>query len=356
MLVRTNRKRGVAGRTFSWAGSSSLPVALVAGLLLAWLLGACGAEQLGSESVAEATADAGVDAPADRPSPRLFTVMSVNVGNVADECKTSYGNRICLTEVERAIAESLRLHRPDLVAVQEAFPSRLCNSSVPKDEKKLCHEYQTRTPRESIRRLLGADYTISCEDRNRSECIAVRTDSGKILGCDLGELCYWSTVPEKSTGCDPSFTVSSVVVKLEGAAFTVVNVHGNSKTDACRKQQLARVFEGDTRLIAGVRNLVLGTMSVDPFASGSTGPALEVWNRNVGPGKRFRYHSGTVEKSPPYPTTGVGRVWDHLVSDFALGACVTLGKAPGTAHLITAAAHAKDGIDHFALKCRLFFD
>jgi hypothetical protein len=93
---------------------------------------------------------------------------------------------------------------------------------------------------------------------------------------------------------------------------------------------------------------VAGDFNFDPFRERS--PLTEFWNQHVGPresGSRFYYHSGPAEHQPPYATAFSlfgRRTVDHIVSNFALGSCYTLGEAPQT--------HRIDGgwgMDHRAL-------
>jgi endonuclease/exonuclease/phosphatase family metal-dependent hydrolase len=170
-----------------------------------------------------------------------------------------------------------------------------------------------------------------------------------LWGCSGAAICNGApavkTLPAQAS-CDDGFTASRFKIKLlSGARFDFVNAHlpSGGGGAACRADQLNGVFsESGATLIAGDLNL-------DPYAGTD---ASEVRFRElVGPGAAFKYHSGIAEHDPPHPSAfylSGNSTLDHVVSNFAKGACTTLGVAAGTSRL-----DKGSGTDHRALFCEL---
>jgi endonuclease/exonuclease/phosphatase family metal-dependent hydrolase len=274
-----------------------------------------------------------------------FTVLTANVGNGDPRC-VFQRLKLCRSEVEARLTESLAELRPEVVALQETLPDHLCEGVPPVDNGHVCSEEYAEP---QVRRLLGLDYSIVCEESNFIECIGVRTDVGEILGCELGALCTSSRVVTIAPGCRTHLTVFAATVKVSGRTFDIVNAHPENRSAECRLDSLQQVFEGD--LIREDEALVLGDLNLDPWRGDDV--STEYWNTQVGPSHAFYYHSGPAEQNPPHPTIFYPlfrRTLDHVVSNFLAGSLLTLGEAEGSVRL-----DGGGGTDHRALFGRLTF-
>jgi len=276
-----------------------------------------------------------------------FTVLTANVGNGDPRC-VFQRLKLCRSAVEARLTDSLAELRPEVVALQETLPDHLCEGVPPVNNGHVCSEEHTRP---QVRRLLGPDYSIVCEESNLIECIGVRTDVGEILGCELGGLCMSDRVVTIAPGCRTHLTVFAATVKVRGRTFDIVNAHPENRSAECRLDSLQQVFEGD--MIREEQALVLGDLNLDPWRGDDV--STEYWNKQVGPAEThaFYYHSGPAERVPPHPTIFYPlfrRTLDHVVSNFLAGTMLTLGEAEGTVRL-----DGGGGTDHRALFGRLRF-
>jgi len=285
-------------------------------------------------------------------------VLTANVGNSNWGCREYHFN-LCYSDVRQRINLEIARLQPDIIALQELTDQAQCEEFTEKTPQKECYRFWKKEPPDQARRLVGSDYTIVCDSRNRYECIAVSTSSGVIEGCGVGELCdqkIATDVPQ--AGCDTGFTASSVNAILHGQVITIVNAHLQSTSISCREWSLRQIFEsveGRLPLASGERVLLLGDFNLDPFRSSDASTYL--WCNYVGmpgDGKPFWYHSGPVKRQPPYrtfsgPLIGPSTV-DFSVSNFAYGTSVTLGETETTNRL-----DGGSGMDHRALFGELCF-
>jgi Endonuclease/Exonuclease/phosphatase family len=280
-----------------------------------------------------------------------FSVLTANVGNLSIGCMDVL-NKLCYKDVEERITKSIELLNPEVVALQEVLPPWQCeNIKATTNRNKVCYEKQL-VPQ--VRRLLGNEYTIACNDRNRNqfECIAVKTSVGSIIGCEQGQLCNSARTGIEVDGCDNGFTVSAATVKLRsGFTFDLVNLHPQSTDDKCRARMISLAFEGNGKnkpLIQQDNVLLMGDFNFDPWRDQDK--STETWKSFFAKGwggRDFIYHSGIVEKDPPYYTSFLfyrKRTPDMIVSNFAQGVCKVLGESPDTSRL-----DGGKGTDHRAL-------
>ena len=276
-----------------------------------------------------------------------FTLLSANVGNGDPRCAFQW-LKLCRSDVEARLTASLAELRPEVVALKETLPDHLCEGAPLVDPGNVCGgEYSAP----QVRRLLGPDYTITCDSRNRIECIGVRTDVGEIRGCELGALCTSDRMASITTGCRAHLSVFVATVEVRGVQFDIVNAHPENRSAECRLDSIQQFFEGD--LIEEERALILGDVNLDPWRGDDV--STEYWNTQVGSAEThaFYYHSGPAEQEPPYPTIRSSfftRTLDHVASNFLEGTTLTLGEAPGTMRLDGGA-----GMDHRALHVWLAF-
>jgi len=314
--------------------------------------------------------------PTDPPAGWLpLRILTANIGNLSLGCLDHYNNKLCYTVVETAIAASISRLRPDVVFLQEVLHPSQCEGWIEDDPDKVCYKFGEQVEKYQPRRLLGPEYTIACFARAYPalghplglECIAVRVDAGSIEECSPGELCLDAgRLDRLEDGCDPGFAVASVVAHLRGLRVALVNVHANSRDYRCRVAAIRQIFErqGDIPALASEPySLIAGDFNLDPFAGGpdliefldrtlhgSDDDLIQLWDQYVGAygsGRSYYYHSGPAEYQPPYPTaySVFGRkIVDHVLSNFALGTCITLGEAPGTERI-----DGGWGMDHRAI-------
>lgn len=281
----------------------------------------------------------------ERAESEGFTVLSANVGNSDPRCAFQL-LKLCRSEVESRLASNIAKIRPEVVALQETVPDHLCESAPLVDSGHVCAGVYSEP---QVRRLLGPDYSIVCEESNLIECIGIRTDVGEIVGCELGALCGSDRVASIPPSCRTHLTIFAATVRVRGRTFDMVNAHPENRSAECRLDSLRQVFEGD--LIQQERALILGDLNLDPWLGNDV--STEYWNTQVGPAEAhaFDYHSGPAEHEPPYPTIRYPffvRTLDHVASNFLEGTMITLGEAPGTPRL-----DGGSGTDHRALYGRL---
>jgi endonuclease/exonuclease/phosphatase family metal-dependent hydrolase len=277
-----------------------------------------------------------------------LTVLTVNVGNTAPWC-WPYFVKLCRTSVERRIAANLQVLRPEVVALQETLPSRMCDEVGLNPPGSACAG-SPELPQ--IRRLLGPDYTIVCETRNGFECIAVRTDVGEILGCERGALCDTDRLERQPAGCRESVSIMAATVRVKGHTFDVVNAHAENRDPVCRLAAIRQIFESGG-LVREEKALIMGDLNLDPWREED--PSTRYWRQQVGANgdAGYVYHSGIAERQPPYPTLRYPfftRTYDHVASNFLQGITQVLGESPGTRRL-----DGGRGMDHRAVYGRLSF-
>jgi hypothetical protein len=217
-----------------------------------------------------------------------------------------------------------------------------------RDPKKVCYDEQKEA---QVRRLLGDDYSIECDDSNHFECTAVLITAGEILGCPLGGHCNLARTSPIEAGCKEDFSISAVTVKLRnGVTLDVVNMHPQNFTASCRSQLLRHAFlkEGpEDAILREKKVLLVGDFNLDPWRDDDE--SVIVWQQFFAAGwsgQPLRYLSGITEKDPPHYTFAfiVKRTLDFAVSNFATGQFFVLGESLGTARLDGGA-----GNDHRAL-------
>ncbi len=279
-----------------------------------------------------------------------ITLLSANVGNLDLRCRNVLNN-LCYKDVEQRIADSIKELDPDIVTLQEVLAPWQCENYVEKNPKKICYNKQ-EIPQ--ARRLLGSNYTIVCDDRNHFECTAVKVDFGHIQGCPAGSYCTSGRTNESINGCDNGFSISSVTVisnKLD-IEFDIVNAHPQSTNSECRAKMISQIFNYENpekSLVQKERVILMGDFNLDPWRDSDQ--SIVEWNKLMSTGwsgRQLRYHSGIIEKNPPYPTSFL--LWrrktvDFIVSNFATeGGCAVLGLSPGTIRL-----DGGKGTDHRAI-------
>jgi hypothetical protein len=292
------------------------------------------------------------DHPHIQEAPISFTVITVNVGNSDLRC-LPFILKLCDKDVEDRIAANIQRLKPDVVAIQETLPPYMCEPLYAPYLSSVCRESQ-EVPQ--VRRLLGEDYSIVCETRNGFECIGVRTDAGIIQGCEPGSSCETDRMDIQGEGCRPNVAVMVATVEVNGRVFDLVNAHPESRGAACRKLSIQQIFEdrgSPGALVQEPDVFIVGDLNLDPWVENDV--STRYWNQQVGSPDthEFYYHSGIVERDPPYPSIVFSvfrRTYDHVVSNFLQGTTVTLGMAPGTTRL-----DGGRGMDHLGIYGELFF-
>lgn len=291
-----------------------------------------------------------------------LTVLSANVGN-ADifRCGEPYIYKLCRKKIEKEVAAALAAIKPDIVALQEVFNDDLCEGFTEKNKERVCYGNKDREPHYQVRRLLGDDYTIVCDDRSHFECLGIRKEVGVIPGCEPGGLCLGSALvaapaPES---CDAHPSIFGVDAVVGDVSIRIVDAHPSASILDCRAGQLQGLFEG----YAGappvadpaLNLLIMGDINLTPFTD-YTDSSIDIWRAHVGDGKAFYYLSGPAEHDPPWPTNA-GRAIDHVITNFATGHCVTMGRSSEARRLDgTFGDTDPEGTDHSPLICELRFD
>ncbi len=297
-----------------------------------------------------------------------ISVLAANVGNIDVLRCGGAVYKLCNVDSELAVKTRLRDLRPDVVLLQEVITPTVCARIQDLvDDQHVCHPAHTAVEPEQPRRLLGPDYTITCDDRAGYECIAVHRDVGTLDGCATGSLCRGAAhAVDAVMGCDDGFTITGNTATVRGQRVDLFSAHpqsGNtSANQQCRKAYLDQVLDPNAGLPLRVapRAILGGDLNMDPWRTTSADPEVVTWNTFVTPHnddvtRPWTYHSGAVEHDPPYWSAWlVHRTWDHVISDGYQGRCVTLGAAPDVAPLdFSAGAQDIDLLDHLALWCHL---
>lgn len=312
----------------------------------AFLLGSCFIAGCAPDAAARPTPVV----PPQSTDPTLsqgFTILSANIGNSSLFC---WGNdyKLCRPQVFRQIQANITALNPDIVVLQELLGSWQCNSPDTDNPDHICYQLDRHS---QARALLGEGYTILLNDRNDHEAIGVRTDVGSIQGCPVGGECRSARTAPPIDGCNAGFTVSAGTVLLSnGLEFDIVNMHPQSNKVECRAEMTQQAFDQglETPLIQHENVLILGDFNFDPWRKPDL--SASVWNANLEQGwsgRPFRYHSGVVERDPPYYTFQlllIRRTLDFTVSNFGDGILAVMGKSAGTVRL-----DGGWGMDHKAL-------
>lgn len=337
----------------------------LAGLLLLVLLAPADAAAAGVAAADQTPGEAG-------PERGAVSAVLVNVGNASPHCAPQ-GHKLCLRSVEERVAAGLAETDPDLVALLETLPPRRCERTLTLSPFNVCSR-SDQDPPQAQRLLAHDDYDIVCAERHASDCLAVRSSLGSIVGCEGG---YCGTVSEHTAesvaareGCSSGFESFVTPVELGDTVLHVGVSHANARDVACRNEELTTLFEQADR--DDRESLVLTDANLDPYRQPEE--AAVAWDRFVGEDRPFTLLSGAAEHDPPHFTirpqetaqldpTGrlplnlsldvvrpYGATIDHvLVSDGLGGACTTLGEAPGSERL----EGPRGGLDHRALDCEV---
>jgi len=292
------------------------------------------------------------------PNWQPIRVLTANVGNLSLACRGPYNNKLCRKSVEKAFAKNIQALQPDIVFLQELMHPSQCDNWIETDAEKVCFGNNPQLEPNQARRLLGKNYTILCASRMRPEighpvgmeCIGIHINAGIIEECNPGELCFASNGLDIPAGdCNPEFMIMSTFARVRNFRMRLINGHPHSRNKYCRDDSLRQIFEGQ----GSENSIIAGDFNFDPFRAAGDTP--EIWKKYVGllgSGKPFYYHSGPAEHDPPYPTAYVlfqKKTIDHVISNFALGVCATLGEAPGTQRI-----DGGRGMDHQALLCDMW--
>jgi len=292
-------------------------------------------------------------------------LLTANVGN-ADlmNCGQGYYYKLCLLEWEKPLSQSIAELDPDIVALQEVFDVAWCGQ-MPRelDKRKVCYRFDEREVKHQARRLLGPDYTIVCDARSHFECIGVKTSFASVIGCPRGDICResGSLTHGAPDNCDTKPVVFGIDLEIDENIVRVVNGHPAASGEKCRAEQIRRLFEGYGNVpplaLHNKPSIIMGDMNMDPFRELQDSPDVKIWNKNVGKNKAFYYHSGPAENKDEPFKTAAGKTIDHVISNFAKGACLTLGEAEGTARLdrVESRIIVPESNDHRALFCNLSF-
>lgn len=310
-------------------------------------VGAEGPDQGAADVTAGGDADASDAGPADggpdalEPHPGALMVLSYNVGN-GDGTDPNYPYRMRDQAYEDHVGAQIRAVGAQIVALQEVLPTHYCEAFEESDPDKTCYQHASRG--EVAKRLLGADYSVVCDDRLQFECLGVHRDFGALEGVDLGEMvtegaptealplppCSYVDNSCTEELCDAEATVSSARVQAAWGELRLIHLHLNATgQDAegnfylgtkCREGQFQQVIdmlaaEPDTPTV------VLGDFNFDPDqlfyeAEGA------LWATVVGEGLPLTDHGERDGEGVRVSTiAGLGVAIDHVLTTFAEGTC-----------------------------------
>lgn len=305
-------------------------------------------------------------------------VMTYNIGN-PDQSEPHYPLRLSYQDYEDFIGARIREVAPDVVVLQEVLSNdHICGDFQESDPERTCFDFMNRT--DPVRRILGGDYTIVCDQNLQTECIGVRTGFGGIEGVAITPSlplpsCNWAAGECDPGECDRESTVSAVVVTTSQGNFRLVHLHphaGNFESlfdfdtgEDCRALQFRQAFEGyggEGPLVGTGTTLVLGDWNIDEFFLGNDEEA--VLARNVGCDQRFRLLN-PVERDGFLTATNREADFslDRVALDRGAGECMIYGPAADGSFLqdpldaafdfslLPGGEGSDDRIDHFAVVC-----
>lgn len=306
----------------------------------------------------DAGIESGSDGDAGLPDGIAFRVLSVNVGNL-DEVRGGpcpsypYIGALCSSSQEAILAERIAEIRPDIAVINEVVDARRCTEDTwAGDPNHICTGAPEREPYQQARRLMGEGYTISCDDIQHFDCVAVRTERVTMEGCAEGEQCIdGSETPAHPEACATiggHTSVSRVIARVDGVELVIVIAHPknaiSADQDPCRLAQYQQIFE---QLVDGRPALLAGDFNMDPYRYPELFPSSVYWHTQVGAAQRFTAHNVVLPQ--PTPTfLGVATI-DYVLSDFAVGGCQVLGESADTTRIDAPA----DTMDHRAVVCDL---
>jgi len=323
-------------------------------------------------------------------------VLTYNIGNPNAE-DPDYPLRLKHRVYESYVGAQIRALAPDIVLLQEVLPTTHCDTLDESDPALTCYDPANSAP--PVRRILGPDYSIACDERLHVECIGVRVGFGQIPGVEPGgyvlsgaptpdlpmSSCEWAAGTCSNDYCDYESTVSAVTVQTGYGDLRVVHLHPNAAGSGfdgayngapCRALQLQQVFEGlpdqpDTPLISAHPTILGGDYNMDPVRMTSTYESA-LWDAHVGATGRFTDFTPTDDNGVQYATRrgAFGMAIDHVLADRSSGSCLVFGHDdgfgadPGTVPLDDGFdwTLVPDGqwypgrIDHFAILCNLEID
>jgi endonuclease/exonuclease/phosphatase family metal-dependent hydrolase len=323
-------------------------VALVGASVAASLAAACGPPSLAEcidrvdpelrelGFVPEAPVDLSLEVDAN------VRIMTMNVGNGEDE--GPYALRLLHQPYEDWLAARIQGLRPDVIALQEVLPRHTCiddGEAWEADERYTCFEADQRE--DQVRRLVGPDYSIVCDDVRSVDCLAVHVDFGTIEGLAAGGYDpEWSgtlALPdgfrrcdyvehecfEKLAVCDRESSVTMARIQtVAGPVIHTVHMHPSAFGQACRENQLAAGLRLSSEAKASdpdIALMVLGDWNFDPDRLGRPVEEL-LYYSHVGPGQLMREHDERDDVCAR-PVTGPLDLasLDRVVTDFARGFC-----------------------------------
>ncbi|MCA9551010.1 MAG: endonuclease/exonuclease/phosphatase family protein [Myxococcales bacterium] len=244
----------------------------------------------------------------------------------AELSDTWYGDGLAWRRAVDDTAAFFASVQPDVVAFQEIFYSGECGA-VPEEARAgfVCETWAAGDPTVA-QVVLGAGYQVACHSGKPDKCVGVRRAFGTIEGCD-DELCLDGLEGEKVEGCGGGARVARARVRrADGAALTVVSVHGSSgvapEDQACRVAQFQQAFA----LVTDDLALVMGDLNTDPVRLYDGDESAGAFRRGaVAAGLEFITAVG--EDAPP--TYGGLFDIDHVLGRGLAGSCWVAGVSAG---------------------------
>jgi endonuclease/exonuclease/phosphatase family metal-dependent hydrolase len=244
-----------------------------------------------------------------------------------------YGDGLAWRPAMDATQRFLAEVEPELVAFQEIFHADRC-VDIPDDHHDdfVCEDWAAGDPTVALQ-VLGPGYQVACHPGKDDKCLAVRTDWGRVRGCD-DDLCLEGLAGATVDGCGSGARVARAVIEdADGRELlTVVSVHGTSgisvDEQACRVAQIDQVFVdlGDGVPGAnGSRNLVMGDLNTDPGRFADFDASAAAWSARVA-SSELAFISA-VGPDAPGSYQGLADI-DHVLSDGHAGDCWHAGIDP----------------------------
>lgn len=293
-------------------------------------------------------------------APISVRVMTFNVGSGASPPSSEnlgfgpaesdisdewFGNGLAFATVVEQTRQYIAEAQPDIVAFQEIFWSGEC-PNIPDELRAgfVCDTWQLGDPTVA-NLILGPDWHVACHPGKPDKCIGVRSDFGRIVGCDEA-LCLDGLEGEAIENCGRGARVAATTIALaSGEALRVVNVHGNSgfseDDTRCRTAQVDQIFVGSPEspaLIRDVPTIVLGDLNTDPGRLTGSDASAARWAGL--PGEMG--FSFLTEVGPDVEPTYVLLNIDHVLARGAEGTCEAGGPATEAVHF-----------DHVPIECEL---
>ncbi len=265
-----------------------------------------------------------------------ITILTANVGNSSFLCFHKKF-KLCNKLVEDRIRDRIKEIKPAIIAFQELL------SPMQESTKK-----NQRNTLPQIRRILGSDYSIMCDNRQQFTALGLHQSTGKFANSPLRNLGLSKNTYPPIKGCDSGFSLfqEEVILFKNMSKIHVVVAHLNSRNCNCRIKMIEQLQEQLMQLSINDKILILGDFNLDIWRHGKEKsavkfalflkqfPCLKIHNElNIDELPLLTFNKGIIKAT-----------FDFICSNFLEGDCLVLNGEENLARL-----DGGKGTDHFSV-------